>query len=88
MRIGVLNTLVRQVVKFYINMCLCRGQVLFSKVAEEKIKELLENPSTDEKRKRAAVLLQNTMNVINQVDTHTNTLTHTEAFRHSSTITR
>lgn len=42
------------------------GTVLFSKVAEEKVKELAENPSTDDKRKRAAVLLQNTINVINQ----------------------
>ncbi len=51
-------------------MCLCCGQALFSKAAEEKIRELVENPSTDDGRKRAAVLLQNTMNVINQVDMH------------------
>lgn len=42
------------------------GTVLFSKAAEEKIRELVENPTTDDGRKRAAVLLQNTMNVINQ----------------------
>lgn len=57
-------------------MCLCRGQVLFSKSAEEKIQQLAENPSTNEERKKAALLLQNTVNVINQVGTHTHTNTH------------
>ncbi|XP_044232537.1 phosphoacetylglucosamine mutase [Thunnus albacares] len=42
------------------------GTVLFSKAAEEKIQQLAENPNTDDKRKRAALLLQNTINVINQ----------------------
>lgn len=51
-------------------VCLCRGQVLFSEAAEEKIQQLAENPGTDDERKRAALLLQNTVNVINQVDMH------------------
>uniref|UniRef100_A0A3Q3WX65 Phosphoacetylglucosamine mutase n=1 Tax=Mola mola TaxID=94237 RepID=A0A3Q3WX65_MOLML len=42
------------------------GTVLFSTAAEEKIQQLVENPSTDEEAKRAAVILQNTVNVINQ----------------------
>ncbi|XP_041814702.1 phosphoacetylglucosamine mutase [Chelmon rostratus] len=42
------------------------GTVLFSKAAEEKIQQVAENPDTDDKRKRVAVLLQNTINVINQ----------------------
>lgn len=42
------------------------GTVLFSTAAEEKIQQLVENSSTDDERKRAAVLLQNTVNVINQ----------------------
>uniref|UniRef100_A0A8C4EMD9 Phosphoacetylglucosamine mutase n=1 Tax=Dicentrarchus labrax TaxID=13489 RepID=A0A8C4EMD9_DICLA len=42
------------------------GTVLFSKAAEEKIQQLAENPGADDERKRAALLLQNTVNVINQ----------------------
>uniref|UniRef100_A0A7N8YMQ5 Phosphoacetylglucosamine mutase n=1 Tax=Mastacembelus armatus TaxID=205130 RepID=A0A7N8YMQ5_9TELE len=42
------------------------GTVLFSKAAEEKIQHLAEDPNTDDSRKRAALLLQNTINVINQ----------------------
>ncbi|CAK6962165.1 phosphoacetylglucosamine mutase [Scomber scombrus] len=42
------------------------GTVLFSKEAEEKIQQLAKNPNTDDQRKRAALLLQNTINVINQ----------------------
>lgn len=53
-------------------MCLRYGQVLFSKSAEEKIQQLAENPSTDDDRKKVALLLQNSVNVINQVGTHTN----------------
>uniref|UniRef100_A0A8D0D6W1 Phosphoacetylglucosamine mutase n=1 Tax=Sander lucioperca TaxID=283035 RepID=A0A8D0D6W1_SANLU len=43
------------------------GTVLFSKAAEEKIQRLAENSSINDERKRAALLLQNTVNVINQV---------------------
>lgn len=42
------------------------GTVLFSKSAEEKIQQLIENPNSDDEKKRAALLLQNTINVINQ----------------------
>ncbi|KAI3364382.1 hypothetical protein L3Q82_011182, partial [Scortum barcoo] len=42
------------------------GTVLFSKAAEEKIQQLAENPGVDDERKRASLLLQNTINVINQ----------------------
>ncbi|XP_073348926.1 phosphoacetylglucosamine mutase [Pagrus major] len=42
------------------------GTVLFSKAAEEKIQQLADNSSTADERKRAALLLQNTVNVINQ----------------------
>ncbi|KAM6992089.1 phosphoacetylglucosamine mutase [Tautogolabrus adspersus] len=42
------------------------GTVLFSKEAEKKIQQLAENPSSDDETKRAAQLLQNTVNVINQ----------------------
>lgn len=45
----------------------CVHQVLFSKTAEEKIQQLAEDPNTDDEKKRAALLLQNTINVINQV---------------------
>lgn len=48
-------------------MCLCHEQVLFSKSAKDKIHQLAENPSTNDEAKRAALLLQNFMNVINQV---------------------
>lgn len=48
-------------------MCLCHEQVLFSKSAKDKIHQLAENSSTNEEAKRAALLLQNSMNVINQV---------------------
>lgn len=57
---------------------------MFSKAAEEKIQQVAENPSTDDERKRAALLLQNTINVINQVDTLTHTLTHTEPLTQKS----
>lgn len=55
----------------HVMVCLCCGQVLFSKAAEEKIQQLAKNPNIDDQRKRAALLLQNTINVINQVNTHT-----------------
>ncbi|XP_028996313.1 phosphoacetylglucosamine mutase isoform X2 [Betta splendens] len=42
------------------------GTVLFSKSAEEKIQQLSKDPNTDDERKTAALLLQNTINVINQ----------------------
>ncbi|XP_060908267.1 phosphoacetylglucosamine mutase [Labrus mixtus] len=42
------------------------GTVLFSGEAEEKIQQLAENASTDDETKRAALLLQNTVNIINQ----------------------
>lgn len=48
-------------------------QVLFSKAAEEKIRRQAEDPAVDDKKKRAAQLLQNTIDVINQVDTATDT---------------
>lgn len=52
-------------------LCLCCVQVLFSKAAEEKIQQLAENSSLIDEKKRAALLLQNTINVINQVHTYT-----------------
>lgn len=42
------------------------GTVLFSKSTEEKIQQLAKDPNTDDEKKRAALLLQNTINVINQ----------------------
>lgn len=45
--------------------------MLFSEAAEEMIQQLTEDPNTNDERKRAAFLLQNTVNVINQVDQHT-----------------
>ncbi|CAJ1077160.1 phosphoacetylglucosamine mutase [Xyrichtys novacula] len=42
------------------------GTVLFSREAEEKIQQLAESSTTDDETKRAARLLQNTVNVINQ----------------------
>ncbi|XP_022593645.1 phosphoacetylglucosamine mutase isoform X2 [Seriola dumerili] len=42
------------------------GTTLFSKAAEEKIQQLTEDPNTNDERKRAARLLKNTINVINQ----------------------
>lgn len=42
------------------------GTVLFSEAAEEKIQQLAEDSSTNNERKRAAVLLRNTINVITQ----------------------
>ncbi|XP_020773433.2 phosphoacetylglucosamine mutase [Boleophthalmus pectinirostris] len=42
------------------------GTVLFSKSAEDKIQQLIDNPNSDDENKRAALLLQNTINVINQ----------------------
>ncbi|XP_061559824.1 phosphoacetylglucosamine mutase isoform X4 [Phycodurus eques] len=42
------------------------GTVLFSRAAEDKIKRLAEDIRTDDTKKRAAILLQHTVNVINQ----------------------
>ncbi|KAM9840181.1 phosphoacetylglucosamine mutase [Aulostomus maculatus] len=42
------------------------GTVLFSKAAEEKIQQVAEDASAIDEKKRAALLLQNTINVINQ----------------------
>uniref|UniRef100_A0A673C7F8 Phosphoacetylglucosamine mutase n=1 Tax=Sphaeramia orbicularis TaxID=375764 RepID=A0A673C7F8_9TELE len=42
------------------------GTVLFSEAAEEKICQLAEDPNINDEKKRAALLLQNTINVINQ----------------------
>ncbi|XP_057679637.1 phosphoacetylglucosamine mutase [Corythoichthys intestinalis] len=42
------------------------GTVLFSRAAEEKIRQLTEDVNTDDTRKQAAILLQHTINVINQ----------------------
>lgn len=55
----------------HVPVCLCCDQVLFSKSAEEKIRQLAEEPSISNERKTAALLLQNTVNIINQVHTHT-----------------
>lgn len=62
-----------------VTVCLCFAQVLFSEAAEEKIQQLAEDPSINNERKRAALLLQNTINVINQVNTHTQM--HTEPLK-------
>ncbi|XP_072297300.1 phosphoacetylglucosamine mutase [Eucyclogobius newberryi] len=42
------------------------GTVLFSKSVEDKIQQLIDHPNSDDEKKRAALLLQNTINVINQ----------------------
>lgn len=42
-------------------------KVLFSKTAEEKIQQLTEDLNASDDSKKAAQLLQNTINVINQV---------------------
>ncbi|XP_019745837.1 phosphoacetylglucosamine mutase isoform X2 [Hippocampus comes] len=42
------------------------GTVLFSRAAEEKIRQLAEDVNTDDTRKRAAILLQHIINVTNQ----------------------
>ncbi|XP_019947551.1 phosphoacetylglucosamine mutase [Paralichthys olivaceus] len=42
------------------------GTVLFSQAAEEKIQQLTEDPNINDERKRAALLLQSTINLINQ----------------------
>lgn len=42
------------------------GTVLFSKSAEEKIQQLINNPNSDDEKKTAAFQLQNTINVVNQ----------------------
>ncbi|XP_058470073.1 phosphoacetylglucosamine mutase isoform X2 [Solea solea] len=42
------------------------GTVLFSKTAEEKIQQLTQDTNANDESKRAALLLQNTVNVINQ----------------------
>lgn len=41
--------------------------MFFSKSAQDKIHQLAENPGTNDEANRAAHLLQNAMNVINQV---------------------
>lgn len=46
---------------------MCHEQVLFSKSAKDKIHQLVENPSTNDEAKRAALLLQNSVDVINEV---------------------
>ncbi|XP_077443805.1 phosphoacetylglucosamine mutase [Stigmatopora argus] len=42
------------------------GTVLFSRAAEEKIRQMAEDVNIDDTRKRAAILLRQTINVINQ----------------------
>ncbi|XP_012724274.2 phosphoacetylglucosamine mutase [Fundulus heteroclitus] len=42
------------------------GTVLFSEEAEEKIQQLAHNTNINDERKKAALLLQNTINIINQ----------------------
>uniref|UniRef100_A0A8C7YKZ8 Phosphoacetylglucosamine mutase n=1 Tax=Oryzias sinensis TaxID=183150 RepID=A0A8C7YKZ8_9TELE len=42
------------------------GTVLFSKAAEDKIQQLAQDSRIDDERKRAALMLQSTINVINQ----------------------
>uniref|UniRef100_UPI003AABCF37 phosphoacetylglucosamine mutase isoform X1 n=1 Tax=Centroberyx gerrardi TaxID=166262 RepID=UPI003AABCF37 len=42
------------------------GTVLFSKTAEQKIQQLAKDPNSNDERKRSALLLQNTVNLINQ----------------------
>ncbi|XP_038818164.1 phosphoacetylglucosamine mutase isoform X3 [Salvelinus namaycush] len=42
------------------------SQVLFSKAAEKKIQKLAQDSNTNAERRRAALLLQNTVNLINQ----------------------
>uniref|UniRef100_A0A3P9K0D0 Phosphoacetylglucosamine mutase n=1 Tax=Oryzias latipes TaxID=8090 RepID=A0A3P9K0D0_ORYLA len=42
------------------------GTVLFSKAAEDKIQQLAQDSRIDDERKRAALMLQRTINVINQ----------------------
>ncbi|XP_034018411.1 phosphoacetylglucosamine mutase [Thalassophryne amazonica] len=42
------------------------GTVLFSKAAEESIRQLTEDSNTNDERKRAALLLHHTINIINQ----------------------
>lgn len=51
---------------FY-TLCSCHEQVLFSKSAQDKIHQLADNPGTNDEANRAAHLLLNAMNVINQV---------------------
>ncbi|KAJ0026952.1 hypothetical protein NQD34_017952 [Periophthalmus magnuspinnatus] len=42
------------------------GTVLLSKSVEDKIQQLIDSPNSDDEKKRAALLLQNTINVVNQ----------------------
>lgn len=42
-------------------------QVLFSKKAEEQILQLSKDPNASDEKKRAAKLLESTVNLINQV---------------------
>lgn len=51
-------------------VCCCVVQVLFSEAAEEKIRLLAEDPNIKDEKKKAALLLQNTIDVINQVEKH------------------
>lgn len=53
-------------------MCLCCFQVLFSKAAEEKVQQLVVATNINDERKKAALLLQSTINIINQVQNHSN----------------
>ena len=43
------------------------SQVLFSKEAEENIQQLARDSNTNDERENAALLLQNTVNLLNQV---------------------
>lgn len=51
-------------------MCFYCHQVLFSVGAEEKIQQLANDPNINDERKKAAFLLQNTIDIINQVHIH------------------
>lgn len=53
-----------------VTVCLCCVQVLFSKHAEEKIQQLAEATNINDETKKAALLLQSTINIINQVQNH------------------
>lgn len=57
-------------------MCSCHDQVVFSKSAEDQIHQLAEDPSANDEAKRAARMLQNSVNVINQVRMKNSRETH------------
>lgn len=42
-------------------------QVLFSKAAQKQILELVKDPNTNDEKKHAVKILENTVNLINQV---------------------